>query len=250
MKRINFTVVVCLTFSVFSPFLIKAEDVLKECNPSGTTVMIIGDIVACTIDPVADSDFFTFSGRDGETVMLTLTETGGDYYPAPYLEFFDPDDERIDQWYAQNTGVSRQFKLTQTGTYTVLVHEWQDDQTVSYNLGLSCISGVCPPCPPYPLAEIIGTWSSGIRYWDVAESSWNQMWPTPPDGEDIAAGDFTGDGRADVASIWDNELYYQDGATLAWTRVPGTAPDSLTAGDVTGDGLSLIHISEPTRPTT
>ena len=53
-----------------------------------------------------------------------------------------------------------------------------------------------------------------------------------PDG-DIAAGDFSGDGKADVASIWGNGLWYQDGASFAWTKV-GSAPDRLTAGDITG----------------
>ena len=84
-------------------------------------------------------------------------------------------------------------------------------------------------------AEIIGTWSSGIWYWDVAASEWTKMASSKPTGE-IAAGDFTGDGNADVASIWSSGLWYQDGATLGWTKISGTAPDSITAGDVTGDG--------------
>ena len=57
---------------------------------------------------------------------------------------------------------------------------------------------------------------------------------------DIAAGDFTGDGKADVASCWSNGLWYQDGATLDWTKVSGTAPIAVTAGDVTGDGRDEI----------
>ena len=64
------------------------------------------------------------------------------------------------------------------------------------------------------IAEIIGTGSSGIRYRDVAESSWTQMTSSVTDG-DIAAGDFTGDGKADVASIWPSGLWYQDGDTLS-----------------------------------
>ena len=52
---------------------------------------------------------------------------------------------------------------------------------------------------------------------------------------DIAAGDFTGDGKADVVSCWPNGLRYQDGATLGWTKISDSAPVSLTAGDVTGD---------------
>jgi hypothetical protein len=51
---------------------------------------------------------------------------------------------------------------------------------------------------------------------------------------DIAAGDFTADGKADVASVWGGGIWYQDGDTLAWTKVPGNPPVSLTAGDVTG----------------
>ena len=52
---------------------------------------------------------------------------------------------------------------------------------------------------------------------------------------DIAAGDFNGDGKADVASIWDNDgLWYQDGANFGWTKVSDSAPDRLTAGDITG----------------
>ena len=61
------------------------------------------------------------------------------------------------------------------------------------------------------------------------------MWPNFTPG-DIAAGDFTGDGKADVASNWGSSgLWYQNGATLGWTQVTSTASNRLTAGDVTGN---------------
>ena len=60
------------------------------------------------------------------------------------------------------------------------------------------------------------------------------MYSGVPSG-DIAAGDFTGDGKADVASCWSSGLWYQNGATLGWTKLYGIAPYQLTAGDVTGD---------------
>ena len=93
-------------------------------------------------------------------------------------------------------------------------------------------------------AEIIGTWSNGIWYWDVAgwaTSNWTKtkMTSSSPTG-DIAAGDFTGDCKADVASIYAGGLWFQDGDSLAWIKVKGSVPDSLTAGDVTGDGRAEI----------
>ena len=50
----------------------------------------------------------------------------------------------------------------------------------------------------------------------------------------IAAGAFTGDGKADVASIWSSGLGHQDGATLGWKRIVHIAVFQLIAGDVTG----------------
>jgi len=90
-----------------------------------------------------------------------------------------------------------------------------------------------------PREEIIGTWNSGIWYWDVASSRWTKTSSYAPIGA-IAAGDVTGDGKADVASNWDSGLWYQNGATLGWTKVSSTAPDKVTAGDITGDGRSEI----------
>jgi len=87
--------------------------------------------------------------------------------------------------------------------------------------------------------EIIGTWSSGIWFWGKASSRWTQMDSDVPSGA-IAAGDFTGDGRADVASVWGTGLWYQNGVTLGWTRVYHTAPDRIAAGDITGDGRDEI----------
>ena len=52
--------------------------------------------------------------------------------------------------------------------------------------------------------EIIGSFSSGIWYYNMVESKWTKMTASSPTGE-IAAGDFTGDGKTDVA-------------TLGWTK--------------------------------
>jgi hypothetical protein len=88
-------------------------------------------------------------------------------------------------------------------------------------------------------AEIIGSWDSGIWYWDVNALKWTKMTSGVPSG-DIAAEDFTGDGIADVASCWDSGLWYQDGMYMDWIKIDSSPPFSVTAGDVTGDGSSEI----------
>ena len=90
-------------------------------------------------------------------------------------------------------------------------------------------------------AEITGTWSSGIWYYNVGNSTWTKMYSSSsvPSGP-IAVGDVTGDGKADVISCWPSGLWYQNGATLGWTKVCDPAPDKVAAGDITGDGRAEI----------
>jgi hypothetical protein len=83
-------------------------------------------------------------------------------------------------------------------------------------------------------AEIIGTWSTGIWYWNPVTSLWTKMWSNVPSGP-IAAGDVTGNGRADVVSCWASGLWYQDGTTLGWTKVYFVAPSQVAVGDITGN---------------
>ncbi len=84
--------------------------------------------------------------------------------------------------------------------------------------------------------EIIGTWSSGIWYRNVAAGTWTKMYSWVPSGP-IAAGDVTGDGKADVVSCWGSGLWYQNGSTLGWTKEYIYAPSKVACGNVT-DALS------------
>ncbi len=53
---------------------------------------------------------------------------------------------------------------------------------------------------------------------------------------DIAASDFNGDGKANVAACWGSYgLYWLNTATSQWTKITDYAPVSLTAGNVTGN---------------
>jgi hypothetical protein len=154
--------------------------------------------------------------------------------------------------YWPNVPVEMGFSFTPSSIFQELVnrsdeiHFWFQVRTSNNNaraysktIVVQDLSSPISVTPTTGRAEIIGTWSSGIWYYDVADSIWARMTSSIPDGA-IAAGDFNGDGKADVASIWDSGLWYQDGATLDWTKVSGPGAVYLTAGDVTGDSRSEI----------
>jgi len=116
-------------------------------------------------------------------------------------------------------------------------------------------TNILPNEPDYPASvicfwgpdteEIIGTWDDGTYYLYRDGSSWSRArLGNKPDGEspsgDIEADDITGDGKADVASCWNNGLRYQNGSNLVYRNVYGDPPHRVTVGDITGDGRAEI----------
>ena len=105
-----------------------------------------GSVVQDPISPVTDTDILIFDGTAGTTIELTLTDvTGGS--PTPVAEVYDPDELLATTLSNPDGADSWNVVLPKTGTYLVLIGESGDDQTVSYNIGLQCIFGPCPPCP-------------------------------------------------------------------------------------------------------
>ena len=99
----------------------------------------------------------------------------------------------------------------------------------------------------------IGHYMNALIYYGGADG-WSerrhQRLPAPV-CTSVAAGDFNGDGRPDLAFLCNGKvrLFYQselgfEPKRFADLEIEG---DQLGAGDL--DGLSLIHISEPTRRT-
>jgi hypothetical protein len=113
-------------------------DVPIECS-SGTTMLQVGDIVSCVIDPAGDSDLFQFEGTVGHTLLLTVTDrTGGS--PRPVAQILDPTGDPVGPVISpSDTGELRQIEVVEAGTYTVLVTELGNDQAVFYSLALQSL---------------------------------------------------------------------------------------------------------------
>ena len=83
-------------------------------------------------------------------------------------------------------------------------------------------------CIPCAIGSLITLFKKGLVSKEKQEHAmralleWTQM-TSYSTQKDIATGDFTGDGNADVASNWTSGLWYQNGATLDWTKVPSAA---------------------------
>jgi hypothetical protein len=158
-------------------------------------------------------------------------------------ELVDPDNPVITVTNSDNNGFSENptiniSELFNNSKYYFAVAAFDTQRHISELSGELCTKISAYSVTECRVAEIIGcsrTFQRGVGYWDESRSKWTEIISKTPDG-DIAAGDFTGDGKADIAGIFYSELWYIDGATLNWTRVPGIIPDRLTAGDVTGDG--------------
>ena len=143
MKRSIITTIVCLTATLLFQLSVQAEDVLLTCS-DGTTVMDVGDIVECVIDPAGDADLYEFFATDGDIILLTLTDRTGST-PSPCVQlFFENEPDPIDGWCAQETGVAHELLLDQTGLYKFLITENGDNSIVNYRVALQRLF---PPPP-------------------------------------------------------------------------------------------------------
>jgi hypothetical protein len=118
-------------------------------RPDSFACINYGEIVSAFISPVTDSDVFVFGGVAGSEIILTLADlTGGS--PIPVAEVYDPTGQHVHTLSSQDGSDPWQVVLAETGLYTVHVKEGGFNHTVSYNLGLQCLFGDCPPCSQVP----------------------------------------------------------------------------------------------------
>ena len=75
--------------------------------------------------------------------------------------------------------------------------------------------------------ELIATYPEyGIWYYDFVTDTWTEMIDLYTPGP-ITSGDYDGDGKDDVASIWSDGLWFQSGADLTWTWLSTNMPYTI-----------------------
>lgn len=169
---------------------------------------------------------FKFYGNAGASVVIVATETAGNFQPEIFL--CTPDGTQVANTWDRVQARIDNHQLAMTGWYRIEIEDYWGNYTGDFDLCLKIF-----PLGQRAYSEIVGTCNSGIWYRNVAASTWTKMTAFSTSG-DIAAGDFTGDDKVDMAQNWSSGLWYQNGATLGWKKVSSLAPHELTAGNIAG----------------
>jgi len=133
--------------------------------------------VSGTIVPT-EQNAFTFSGSTTGTYQVTLTYTGGFINACVYL--YSPGTTTANTLSGCTNSNSYTFQFTppQNATYLLLINGAGNDNTVSYNLEVSCFSGVCKPIyPPCTLKDAAsyasGTLTMNFTVGNNVATTWN-----------------------------------------------------------------------------
>ena len=152
-NRIDATLVATGTFSILvsedgNDQTIDYSLTLERLAPPSPTASPIsfGQILQDEINIGVDVDPFIFSGIQGHVITIIISRTGGTGNPC--LELFDPAGTRTAGRVCQFSAFSTNridATLAATGTFSILVSEDGNNQTVEYSISLTCIAQCVPP---------------------------------------------------------------------------------------------------------
>ena len=102
---------------------VDADNVALTSGQTHTADLSVGDIDTYTID--ADA---------GETLIIAFTDDVGSTTFAPRVELYAPSGAYVDGTWSTGGLVISEYNLTETGTYTYVVHEFAADSIGGYTL--------------------------------------------------------------------------------------------------------------------
>jgi hypothetical protein len=110
---------------------VSAGYLTSGSDPDGTTIKP-GDVKSGTIAGPGDFDAYWFTGNSGETAHFTLNATSGTL--TTYLYVYPPDGTGA---VVSTSAHTADYMLAQTGRYAIVVEDYSDDHTGTYQLGLT-----------------------------------------------------------------------------------------------------------------
>jgi hypothetical protein len=180
---------------------------LSHTPPDGVP-LTLGQTVTTALPAPTAQGTYTFYGTTTGTYKITSSMTSG--YPLNLcFALYQPNGSSALTPACTNSvdnviTVTENVTPTQTGTYVLVIYEPAENETVDYNLSVSCLTGVCkqPPPPPCTLKDTasynattdtltmsftigntaVETWNAWLTYQNTMESLFSVSQPitNPP----------------------------------------------------------------------
>ncbi|MEM7311119.1 MAG: hypothetical protein AAF682_30895 [Planctomycetota bacterium] len=136
-------------------YLLQLERLPPVSSPP--PALIYNVTASDALDHSTDVDFFAFAATAGDLMQLTVDAVSGNLDPC--LEILGPSGALLDLGGStalcciSGCAIQHTWTVAETGTHTVVLADWGNDEGGSYDLTLQCLFGTCPPPPfqPYGL---------------------------------------------------------------------------------------------------
>ncbi len=151
------TLVGCASLVIAYPASLRAAPVAKTCAAEPTaTNLAYGDVFStdCAVTPIADLDQFPLTAAAGDVLRLVGVDSGGSNLTAICLELIGPDPD-LPRVTCANIAAVLEEPISVSGSYTVLVTESGNDQTIPYSLSVERVSPPRVAWPALPFGTVV-----------------------------------------------------------------------------------------------
>ncbi|MBI4685143.1 MAG: hypothetical protein HY755_08075 [Nitrospirae bacterium] len=121
----------------FILFIFIGVMALLNSNAFAATPIDCGQTTPGSISVIGEKDDYTFTANPNDGALITVVRTSGDM--NPYIELYDSAGTKI----AEYNSYSGNFALINKGTYTVVVYDYGNNGTGTYNIRYQNLTTAC-----------------------------------------------------------------------------------------------------------
>jgi hypothetical protein len=130
-------------------YTLQLEKIPPNFLPQG--IVYNAPAITDEIDPVTDTDYFSFTGVVGTDIRLVISTAAN--RPDPHLVIWDPEGTVIHDSNCGTTTtnpctISVDLNISIPGTYLVFISDQNYSGIGTYQVSLQCLFGPCPDVPP------------------------------------------------------------------------------------------------------
>jgi hypothetical protein len=136
------------------PAMAQAEGIPCPSEPTDMTIAY-GSFVDCALETLGDTDTFRFSAVAGETIVAYAVRVIAGVAGSPCVQVTSPGGTSLGGPCFSSGHNTVGAVVTETGVHTILVSEYNVDQTPTYRLGLERIGPASPTATPIQFGQTL-----------------------------------------------------------------------------------------------